>query len=163
MKAIVAVDEKWGIGKDGQLLARLPGDLKYFKEKTIGQTIIMGRKTLESLPGGKALPNRTTCVLSRDMTYKRDDCVMFYSPNDLAFGLEYTDSEEVYVCGGAQIYEMFYDACSSFLVTKIFAEFKADKYFPNLDEKNDLEITWESDIQEENGIKYQWVEYGRCK
>lgn len=163
MKAIVAVDKNWGIGKDGGLLVHLPGDLKYFKEKTIGQTIIMGRTTVESLPGGKALPDRTTCCLSRDMSYKRDDCIMFYNDSDLLVGLTYNNTEEVYVCGGAQIYLTFFDKCESFLVTKIFEEYEADKHFPNLDERDEFAVVWSSDVQEENGVKYQWLEYRRIK
>ena len=62
LKAIVAVDNNWAIGKDNQLLAHLPGDLQYFKEKTLGKTIVMGRQTLESFPGGKPLPKRKNIV-----------------------------------------------------------------------------------------------------
>ena len=64
MKAIVVADENWGIGKDGKLLAHLPGDLKYFKEKTKGKTLVMGRKTLESLPGCNPLPDRKNIILT---------------------------------------------------------------------------------------------------
>ena len=64
MKAIVAVSENWGIGQDNELLFHIPEDLKFFKEKTIGKVVVMGRNTLESLPGGKPLPKRTTVVLS---------------------------------------------------------------------------------------------------
>ena len=66
MNLIVAVDEKWGIGKDGGLLAHLPEDMKYFRETTRGRTVVMGRRTLESFPGGKPLKNRVNMVLSRD-------------------------------------------------------------------------------------------------
>ena len=69
MNAIVAADRNWGIGRDHKLLVHLPGDLKYFKEKTIGKVLIMGRKTLESLPGGKPLPGRTTVVLTGNPSY----------------------------------------------------------------------------------------------
>ena len=65
MNLIVAVDEKWGIGKDGGLLAHLPEDMKYFRETTSGRTVVMGRRTLESFPGGKPLKNRVNMVLSR--------------------------------------------------------------------------------------------------
>ena len=71
MKAIVAIDEKWGIGKDGDLLVHIPGDLKYFKNMTMGKTLIVGRKTLESFPGGKPLPGRKTIVLTENQNYKR--------------------------------------------------------------------------------------------
>ena len=70
MKAIVAVDRNWGIGRDGGLLVHLPGDLKYFKEKTLGKTVVMGRETLESLPGGKPLPGRDNIVLTLNSFYE---------------------------------------------------------------------------------------------
>ena len=76
MKAIVVADENWGIGKDGKLLAHLPGDLKYFKEKTKGKTLVMGRKTLESLPGCNPLPDRKNIILTSDDCFEKEGCVV---------------------------------------------------------------------------------------
>ena len=70
MNLIAAADEAWGIGKDGGLLAHLPGDMKYFRETTQGKVVVMGRKTLESFPGGRPLKNRTNIVLTRNGAYQ---------------------------------------------------------------------------------------------
>ena len=70
MNAIVAVDRNWAIGKDGDLLVHLPGDLKYYRQKTIGNVIIAGRKTLESFPGGRPLPERTNIVVTRNRDFE---------------------------------------------------------------------------------------------
>lgn len=69
MELIAAADKNWAIGRDGKLLCHLPGELKYFKEKTTGKTVVMGRKTLESLPGSKPLPNRRNIVLTKDPSF----------------------------------------------------------------------------------------------
>lgn len=162
MKAIVAVDKNWGIGKDGKLLVHLPGDLKFFKEKTLGQTVIMGRTTLEGLPGGKALPDRTTIVLSSNKRYKRDDAIVMNNIGNMMLALDYYGTtDEVFVCGGAFVYHELLEACDSVFVTKINDEYDADAFFPNLDNQDDMEIVWESPVQNENGVEYQWVEYAR--
>ena len=70
-KAVVAVDRNWAIGKGNALLCHLPGDLKYFKELTIGKKILVGRKTLDSFPGGRPLPGRENIVVTRDPSFER--------------------------------------------------------------------------------------------
>ena len=156
MKAIVACDRNWGIGKNGDLLCHLPGDLKYFKEKTLGKCCIMGRKTLESLPGGRPLPDRETVVLSGSME-PRDGVKVLGSIDEI---LEYTKDKDTYVCGGGMIYREFIDYCDSILVTHIDEEFDADTYFPNLDELG-FTVAGESEYQEDNGHRYCFREYVR--
>lgn len=182
MNAIVAVDSNWGIGKDNDLLCYLPQDLQYYKSKTINKCIIVGRKTLESFPGGKPLPKRDIIVLTSDKNYKvtlRDTMKMAGEAGDQPYTCTLCSSKEevlevaaryqaanpddedaVMVCGGASIYEMFADDCDAFYVTKINQSFDADRFFPNLDGMG-LKITWESDLQEENGINYTWTKYER--
>lgn len=182
MNAIVAVDSNWGIGKDNDLLAYLPEDLQYYKGKTINKCIIVGRKTLESFPGGKPLPKRDIIVLTGDKNYKvnlRDTMKMAGDEGDqpytctlcstkdevLELAAKYEaahpeDEDAVMVCGGASIYELFKDDCKAFYVTKINHAFDADRFFPNLDEEG-LKITWESEPQEENGYNYTWTKYER--
>ncbi|MCL1808290.1 MAG: dihydrofolate reductase [Clostridiales bacterium] len=161
MNAIAAVDENWGIGRNGKLLVRLPGDLKHFKEKTLGKTVVMGRETYDSI--GNPLPGRETVVLSRDPGFK-PACKAFCS---LADALEYLggkNSEDVFVAGGQAIYEEFFEYCDRFFITKIFAAFEADRHFPNLDENPDkYAIAWSSGIVGENSVKYQFIEYVRNK
>ena len=158
MKAIAAADRNWAIGKDGGLLCHIPGDLKYFKEKTKGHKVIMGRKTLESLPGGKPLPDREHIILSRTMD-KRDDVT---GARTVEEALSYCD-EDTFVCGGAEIYRQFSDYCDTFLITRIDEEFDADTYFPCLDNEEDICLVGESDIIEEKGYRYRFLEYRRRK
>ncbi len=161
MNAIVAVDRNWGIGKDNALLAHLPGDLKYFKEKTMGKVLIMGRKTLESLPGGKPLPGRTTIVLTGNPAYEpealreylvqplgaekttsQNGAKLFIAHSQqelytILLTLEFTEGidleEDVLVAGGERVYADMYPYCGKFYVTAIDAEFEADKHFINMD------------------------------
>jgi len=158
MKAIVVVDQNWGIGRDGKLLIHLPGDLKYFKEKTLGKVLVIGRETLQSLPGGKPLPGRQTIVLSRDAQFEAS-CKKCTSMGDLFKELEGCDMNEVFIAGGASVYKQFLPYCDTYYVTKIFSELDADCFFPNLDKLKGLKVVWESDLMEESGVKYQFIEY----
>ena len=160
MKAIVVVDENWNIGKDGGLLVHLSGDLKYFKQRTIGKTIVIGRKTLESFPGAKPLPGRPNLVLTRNPEYHPEGVQIFNSKEQLMQHLS-PDTEDVFICGGENIYRQFLDDCDTFYVTKIYDSFPADRSFPNLDEMDGMEVTWQSEEQEEKGIRYQFFEYKR--
>lgn len=158
MKLIVAADKNWGIGKDNDLLCHLPGDLKYFKEKTLGKTVAMGRKTLESLPGGKPLPKRTNVVITRDPSFEKEGCQVVHSIEEF---LEKYADEDVMVMGGAEIYTQLLPYCETCYITEIDKEFEADKFIPNLMEHPDYEKVWESEPQEENGITYRFAEYKR--
>ena len=166
MKAIVAADKNWGIGKDGELLVHLRGDMKFFREHTTGNVCIMGRKTLESMPGGKPLPNRETWLLTRNDAYEAP-CQVFHTLQGL-LDVARTEEDEyggegftVYVCGGADIYAQLLPYCDEALVTKIDAEFPADRYFPNLDLNPDWELKYESELQEDNDIRYKFCTYRR--
>lgn len=160
MKAIVAVDKNWAIGKDNTLLAHLPGDLKYFKEMTLGKVLVMGRQTLESFPGGKPLPDRTNIVLTTNENYPAV-CEICCSEEQLFQCLEGYDPEEIFVVGGEQVYRDFIDYCDVIYVTKIDAAFDADRYFPNLDEDCNWELTSFGDPISENGLTYRFTEYTR--
>ena len=161
MRLIVAVDEKWGIGKDGGLLCHLPGDLKYFKEKTMEKTLVMGRVTLESLPGGKGLPGRRNIVLTRDDNYFAENAETVSSEDELWSALTGVNPEDVMVIGGGKIYEMLLPFCDKCYVTKISGDFNADTFFPDLDEDPNFHGLPVSDEMEENGVKYRFYEYDR--
>ena len=161
MNAIVVVDKNWGIGINGGLLTHLPGDLKYFKEKTLGKTIVMGRKTLESFPGKKPLPGRTNIVITRDKSYEARDCIICHSMEETLERLRKCGSEDIFISGGAEIYKEFMELCDVFYVTKIDESFEADRYFPNLDEMG-LEVSWESEVQQEKGHSYRFLKYVRA-
>ena len=161
MKAIVVADENWGIGKDGKLLAHLPGDLKYFKEKTKGKTLVMGRKTLESLPGCSPLPDRKNIILTSDDCFEKDGCVVCNGMDQFFDEIFFDDGQDVFVAGGESIYEQFLPYCEEILVTRIMETFDADRYFINLDESEDFIKTWSSDICEDKGVKYRFEKYER--
>ena len=161
MKAIVVVDENWGIGKDGQLLVHLPGDLAYSKEKTLGKTIIVGRKTLESFPGGKPLPGRRNIVLTENQSFDKDNCAICNDLDELFDEIAQLDGEDIFVVGGACIYELFLPYCDDVFVTRIQAAYDADRHFPNLDQSDGFVKTWQSDLMEEKGVKYRFEKYSR--
>lgn len=163
MKAIAAVDQNWGIGREGDLLVRLSGDMKRFRSLTTGNVCIMGRKTLESMPGGKPLPNRETWVLTRNESYEAP-CRVFHTVEEIvkaarAEEAHRADGLTVYLCGGAEIYTELLPYCEEALLTKIGAAFPADRHFPNLDETYGWEITETSEETEENGIPYRFYTY----
>ena len=114
MNLIVAVDNKWGIGKNGGLLTHLPTDLKYFKEHTQGKVVVMGRKTLESLPGKKGLPNRVNYVLTTNPDYEAEGCIIVNSEDELFGALEQYDPDDVLLIGGAALYNAYYDRSNFF-------------------------------------------------
>lgn len=160
MNIIVAVDNNWAIGNKGNLLCHLSGDLKYFKSVTMGYPVIMGRSTLESLPGRKGLPGRENIVLTRNKNFKTPGISRIYSSlEDL---LEDKDKySDAFVIGGAKVYDQMLPHCDTFYVTKIDGEFEADRHIKNLDLDKSLKITYESEKMEENGIFYRFVKYER--
>lgn len=165
MNIILAADRKWAIGKDNDLLIHLPGDLKYFKKMTTGKAVIMGRKTLESLPGGKPLPNRRNIILTRSKDFEVPGAEVFHSIEDVLQLIKSgkLESDETFIIGGAEIYKQMMPHCDKFYITKIDAELPADCYFVDLDQIEDLKITWRAPAEEYQGTKYQYVLYEREK
>lgn len=160
MNAIAAADRRWGIGRDNQLLTHLSGDLKYFKEKTIGNTIIIGRKTLESFPGGRPLPGRRNIVLSADPAFAPEGCTVCRSKREVLESIAETDPDTVFVCGGASVYRLFLEDCRRFLLTRIEDTFEADAFLPDLEEEGFSRV-WASEDMEEHGVRYRFEEYIR--
>ena len=159
MNLIAAADLNWGIGKDGGLLISLPGDMKYFKEKTSGKVVIMGRATLESLPGGKLLPNRTNIVLTTNKDFEREGCIIVHDMDELAVACKSYAPDDIMVIGGEQIYMQLIRQCDKLYITKILEEFEADKHLMNADRMKSFELVSESDVMEEKGVQYQFLVY----
>lgn len=159
MNLIVAVDNNWSVGYEGGLLAYLPGDLPYFKEKTMGKIIIMGRKTLESLPGGKPLKGRTNIIMTRDKDFTCDGAKVCYSKDEVLNYVKQYSNEDIFIIGGAQIYNLFMNECKKAYITKIYKEMPADKYINNMDKLDNWKMTWESEKQEHEQLIYQWTIY----
>lgn len=100
MNLIVAVDSNWAIGKENKLLVSIPQDMKFFRETTKGKVVAMGRKTLESFPGGQPLKNRVNVVLTTDKNYKVKDTVIVHTIEEMVDELKKYDSEDIFVIGG---------------------------------------------------------------
>lgn len=163
MNLIVAVDKNWAIGKQNQLLVSIPADMKFFRETTTGKVVVMGRKTLESFPGGIPLKKRTNIVLTKNPNYKVKDATVVNTIEDLLEELKQYDEEEIYVIGGETIYRQLLPYCNVAHVTKVNHAYEADTYFPNLDEMDDWEITGVSDEQTYFDLEYEFVKYERVK
>ena len=159
MDLIVAADKNWGIGKDGGLLADLPTDMKYFREHTTGKVVVMGRKTLESLPGKKCLPKRTNIVLTTNPDYEAERCTIVNSEDELFEEISKYEPEEVMLMGGGAMYNKYYKLCDKLYVTKIDAVLDADTFIANFDEDPDFEIESESEPITENGLTFKFVVY----
>ena len=160
LSIIVAVAKNNVIGKDNKLIWHLPEELKRFKKLTTGHTIIMGRKTFESL--GRVLPNRKHVILCNDMEMNIDDENVEVL-EDISMLKEYVESEEEnFVIGGATIYKLLIPYANKLYITEINENFDGDVYFPEIN-KDEWKI-----VKEERGIKdelnpfdYKYVTYIR--
>ncbi len=158
IQAILHADKEWGIGKNNDLMFSIPADMKFFRTTTQGGVVVMGDKTLFSLPGGRPLKNRTNIVLSFDMQ-KREDCVVVNSLDELKEELKkYTDTP-VWVMGGATVYKLLLPYCDKVLVTRVEAVGGAEASFPNLDEDSNFALTKRGEDIEDNGYIIHFDEY----
>lgn len=157
MNLIVAVDQNWAIGKGGDQLIYIPEDLKRFKALTTGHPVILGRKTLATFPGGRPLKGRDNLILSATPGYQVEGAKIY--PNLESLLAE--APEDAFVIGGESVYRALLSYCDTAYVTKIDAEFPADRYFPNLDEDPAWTVSEESDMMEQNDIKFKYVTYTR--
>lgn len=163
MNLIVAVDKNWAIGKENKLLVSIPQDMKFFRETTMGKVVVMGRKTLESFPGGQPLKKRTNIVITRDKNYSVKDAIVVHSVEEALEELKNYNSEDIYVIGGESIYRQMLPHCNVAHVTKIDHAYEADTYFPNLDEKDEWVVTGVSDEQTYFNLEYEFVRYERMQ
>lgn len=158
---IVAAAENNVIGGDNKLLWHLPEDLKRFKEITSGNTIIMGRKTFESLPG--VLPNRKHVIITRDENYTVNNPNVKVIHNlDQVINMYKNTSKMAFIIGGGEIYKQLIHSVDKIFLTKVFKSFQGDTTFPQID-FNDFNIEFESEILtcEKNGLKYQFIDLVR--
>ena len=159
MNIIAAVDKYWAIGNKGQLLVSIPHDQKRFRDETLGKVIVMGRKTLESLPGGQPLYGRTNVVLSRDPEYRVKGAEVCHSLDETLEFLQKYSPEDVYIIGGGSIYEQFLPYCGRADVTWIDFAYDADTYLTNLDKQEEWEMKSESDEQTYFDLCYTYRTY----
>lgn len=159
MNLIVAVDKNWAIGKGNKLLVSIPQDMKFFRETTMGKVVVMGRKTLESFPGGQPLKKRTNIVLTRDKNYDVKDAIVVHGIEELLDELKNYNEEDIYVIGGETIYRQLLPYCKLAHVTRINHSYEADTYFPNLDDDKEWAVTGVSDEQTYFDLEYEFVRY----
>jgi len=159
MNCIVNVAENWGIGRDGRLLVSISEDLRRFRALTTGRAVILGRRTLATFPGGRPLKNRTNLILSSDPSLAVEGAVVVHGLAELAAACRAYPPEDLCVIGGASVYALLLPYCDTAHVTRTFLTPPADRFFPDLDAAPGWTLADASDVREENGVRYQFLEY----
>lgn len=132
---IVAMDEKRGIGKDNGLLWHLPEDMKFFKNTTTDNIVVMGRKNYESIPEKyRPLPNRENVILTRNKDYKAEGCLVFHSFDEILKHYEDEEEKTMFIIGGGEIYKLALekDIVDEMYITKVEKTYDADTFFPEI-------------------------------
>lgn len=163
MNLIASADKNWAIGLNNKLLVRIPEDMKFFQKTTTGKVVVMGRRTLESLPGGQPLKNRTNIVLTKDRGFQAKGVTAVHSMEELLEELKQYRSEDIYVIGGESIYREMLGLCDIAHITKLEYEYEADAWFPNLEEAKDWELVETSEEQTYFDLEYHFLKYERKK
>ena len=163
MNLIAAVDKNWAIGLANKLLVSIPNDQKFFKEETMGKVVVLGRKTLETFPGGLPLKGRTNIVLTTDPEFSAKEAIIVHSKEELLEELKKYDSKDVYIIGGDSVYKMMLPYCDTAHITKIDHAYQADTYFPDLDADPEWEITEDSEEQTYFDLEYVFLKYEKKK
>lgn len=163
IKAIVCVDSNWAIGRENDLLFQLQKDMNFFRITTQNKIVVCGRKTLESFPGSKPLPKRSTiCLCSPENN--RNDCYCVNSLEEATKLLgELGKTQDVWIIGGAKIYETFLPLCEQVYVTKVSADGNGTVFFPNLDERDDFNCINQTSPVEDNGKFITFCIYQRTE
>lgn len=159
MNAILSAAQDWAIGKDNKLLFHLKEDMRRFRVLTTGGTVIMGRRTLESLPGEKPLSDRRNIVVTHDKQFTREGVEVAHCV-DAALSMVNASGDDVWVIGGGSIYASLLSRCKKVFLTRVDAVVEgADTFFPNLDKLSCWKIVSQSDPIMENGVGYRFLEY----
>lgn len=159
MELIVAVDENWAIGNKGDLLVSIPEDHKFFRQTTMGNVVVLGRKTLAGFPNGMPLKGRENIILSTNKDYKVKDAIVVHSKEELLEKLKDYKDKTIFVIGGGTIYEMLLPYCKYAHVTKINYKYEADTYFPNLDKMENWKIVADSDEHTYFDLEFYFYKY----
>lgn len=167
MILIFAVDENWNIGVRGGMLVEIYEDLKRFREITEGNIVIMGRKTLDAIPGQGPLPNRENIIVTRNPDFDREGFHLLNDLDNLEELVSKIDPEgkmEVFVTGGESIVEQLISKCNKAYITKILKSYElTDTSVPNLDLDPNWEVVDASDIRKQENLEYKYVDYRRIK
>ena len=163
MNLIACADENWGIGFENRLLVHIPEDMRFFRDMTLGSVVVMGRKTLESLPGGRPLEGRRNLVLTRNPSYQAVGVQTAPGIQALMQELSFCESKNIYVIGGASIYRQMLDFCDTAYITKVARAYQADAFLPNLDVQGGCRLAASSGAQfsPDAGVEYRFLRYER--
>lgn len=157
MKLIAAVDQNWGIGCGNMLQVRIPADLARFQAITKGHTVLLGRRTLETFPGGRPLKGRRNLILSENRAFCCEGAEVYHSVKEVLGAA----SEDTFVIGGESVYRLMLPYCDTAYLTKLSAAFPADRFFPDLDALPDWAVREEEPPLEHEGLTYRYVTYRR--
>ena len=161
MKAIVSVTQDWGIGLKGNLLVRNPADMRFFREQTMGGTVVCGQTTFMGFPGG-ALKGRRNVVLSIDPDFAAEGAEVVRSLDEALAAVATDDPDHVWLIGGQSVYRQLLPHCTHALVTKNDVTLPADAFFPNLDDDPAWHV--ESEVAggvTKDGVAFAFVTYAR--
>ena len=161
MNLIVNVDSNWAIGYRGKLLVSIPEDMKFFRSETTGKVVVLGRKTLDTFPGGQPLKNRTNIILTRNRNYQVKGAIICHSVEEVLEELKKYNSEDVYIIGGDSIYKEFLPYCDVAHVTRTDHVYDADAWFPNLEEDPAWVLTGESEEKTYFDLEFRFCRYER--
>ena len=161
MNLIVNVDSNWAIGYRGKLLVSIPEDMKFFRSETTGKVVVLGRKTLDTFPGGQPLKNRTNIILTRNPNYQVKGAIICHSLEEVLEELKKYNSEDVYIIGGDSIYKEFLPYCDVAHVTRTDHVYDADAWFPNLEEDPAWVLTGESEEKTYFDLEFRFCRYER--
>lgn len=159
MNAIAAVSLDWGIGRENDLLFHIGEDMKRFRALTLGGTVIMGRKTLDSMPGGDPLPRRRNIVLTRQKEIARAGVETAASVEEVLSLVAGEDPEKVWVIGGGEIYRQMLPYCRLCYLTRVYARPESDAFFPDLDTLPQWQVLRSGAIVSDGTLDYQFIEY----
>lgn len=157
IKIIAAISENNVLGNDNKLLWSLPNDLKRFKEITNSNYIVMGRKTHESI--GKYLPGRKNIIITRELNYKSDNCIIVHS---IEKALEICN-KNCFIIGGGEIYKKTINICDFMFITKVHVKIKGDTYFPIIGEEWKPVFIKENKKDKNHNYNYTFINYERIK
>lgn len=161
MNLIVNVDSNWAIGYRGKLLVSIPEDMKFFRSETTGKVVVLGRKTLDTFPGGQPLKNRANIILTRNPNYQVKGAIICHSVEEVLEELKKYNSEDVYIIGGDSIYKEFLPYCDVAHVTRTDHVYDADAWFPNLEEDPAWVLTGESEEKTYFDLEFRFCRYER--
>ena len=163
MKLIATVDNNWAIGNKGGRLVRIPTDERFFRFETMYKTVVMGRCVQEEFSAGQPPRDRNNIILTKKKELKLNDVTVVHSFEEAMEAISQYPTDQVYVIGGASVFEQFLPYCDEAFITKIDYEFDADTFFPNLDQDPDWELADVSDEQTYYDLIYERCRYVRKK